>query len=220
MNFGTQARAEWRVLLSAALIGSGIGLAVGATYMAGVITQAGSDYSRSGRIAQAAAGGFSDSVLQGEASPASATSDVATQDGFQVRAAASGRLGSALNRNRELDCLTQAVYFEARGETAEGQLAVAEVILNRVASEEYPDTICDVVTQPSQFSFIRAGKFPSVDTTSATWHMALAIADIATKHLAREVAPNVLWYHASYVAPAWGHRLTRFAQIGTHIFYS
>jgi hypothetical protein len=123
-------------------------------------------------------------------------------------------------QDAEEECLAKAVYFEARGESLEGQLAVAQVVLNRAASGIYPATICDVVTQPAQFSFIRGGKFPPIDASSACWHKALAIADIARKDLAQEIAANVLWYHASYVSPAWGHRLTRVAQIGTHIFYS
>src|SRR5687768_14010949 len=59
----------------------------------------------------------------------------------------------------EQECLAGAVYFEARGEPIEGQLAVAEVVLNRAASGRYPPRICDVVTQPWQFSFIRRGRF-------------------------------------------------------------
>jgi Cell Wall Hydrolase len=117
-------------------------------------------------------------------------------------------------------CLAKAIYFEARGETLEGQLAVAEVVLNRARSGRYPPTICAVVTQPAQFSFIRGGRFPAVDPTSDCWKKALAISEIASKHLATSLAPNVLWYHATYVAPAWGRQKTRAAQIGTHIFYS
>jgi hypothetical protein len=124
------------------------------------------------------------------------------------------------NQTAEELCLAKTVYFEARGESLEGQLAVAEVVLNRKASAEYPDTICDVVTQPAQFSFIRNGKFPRVDVDGDCWHKALAIADIARKRLVAEIGPDVLWYHASYVSPDWGHRLTKVAQIGTHIFYS
>jgi hypothetical protein len=124
------------------------------------------------------------------------------------------------NRDAEQECLVKAIYFEARSESIEGQLAVAEVILNRAASGLYPPSICGVVTQAAQFSFIRAGKFPVPDTNSAAWRQALAIADVARKGLADAVAPNVLWYHATYVAPSWGRRLTRVAQIGTHIFYS
>jgi spore germination cell wall hydrolase CwlJ-like protein len=124
------------------------------------------------------------------------------------------------NRDAEQECLVKAIYFEARSESLEGQLAVAEVILNRAASALYPSTICGVVTQPAQFSFIRAGQFPIPDRSSDGWRRALAIADIARKGLADAVAPNVLWYHATYVAPSWGRRLTRVAQIGTHIFYN
>lgn len=124
------------------------------------------------------------------------------------------------NHDAEQLCLARAVYFEARGESLEGQLAVAQVVRNRAASGRYPSTLCGVVTQPAQFSFIRRGQFPSVNTADPLWRKALAIADIAKKDLAEQIAPNVLWYHASYVAPSWGRRLTRVAQIGTHIFYS
>jgi spore germination cell wall hydrolase CwlJ-like protein len=124
------------------------------------------------------------------------------------------------NQSAEQLCLAKAVYFEARGETEEGQLAVAQVVLNRAASGVYPPTICGVVTQHAQFSFVHDGNMPDPDTSSGCWRKALAIADVAMKHLAPTVATNVLWYHATYVAPAWGRQHVRVAQIGTHIFYS
>jgi hypothetical protein len=125
------------------------------------------------------------------------------------------------NQDAEELCLAKAVYFEARGETLDGQLAVAQVVLNRASSGAYPPTLCGVVTQPAQFSFVRGGRMPPPDTASACWRKALAVADIAMKHLASTiVASNVLWYHASYVAPAWGRQHVRVTQIGTHIFYS
>src|SRR5262249_13224301 len=70
------------------------------------------------------------------------------------------------NRDAEEECLAKAVYFEARGESLEGQLAVAQVIMNRAASGIYPPSICGVVTQPAQFSFIRGGQFPRVNENS------------------------------------------------------
>lgn len=124
------------------------------------------------------------------------------------------------NYGRDLECLANAVYFEARSESLEGQLAVAEVVLNRAASGRYPPTICEVVVQPAQFSFIRRGQFPRADRSSLAWHKAVAIADIARKNMADQVPSSVLWYHADYVSPSWGRRLTRVAQIGTHIFYN
>jgi len=126
------------------------------------------------------------------------------------------------DQDAEQMCLANAVYFEARSEPLEGQLAVAQVVLNRAASGTFPTSVCEVVTQPAQFSFVlRGGKFPSPDKGSACWHRALAIADIARKRaVAGEIASNVLWYHATYVSPSWGRQRTRFAQIGQHIFFS
>ena len=119
----------------------------------------------------------------------------------------------------ELECLAGAVYFEARGEPLEGQLAVAEVVLNRAASGAYPASICEVVKQPAQFSFVQDRLFPPIDESSVAWRTAVAIAHIADEKLANKLASDVLWYHADYVAPGWGRRLARATQIGTHIFY-
>ena len=118
------------------------------------------------------------------------------------------------------DCLAKAVYFEARGESLEGQLAVAEVVLNRAASGIYPSDVCGVITQRAQFSFIRNGAFPTPDRGSSSWQTALAITHVARSGLARVVSSDVLWYHANYVAPRWGRFHTQVARIGAHIFYS
>jgi len=77
-----------------------------------------------------------------------------------------------------------------------------------------------VITQPWQFSFIRKGRFPAPDTGSDAWRRAVAVARIAQGKLAAKLPSNVLWYHADYVAPSWGKRLTRQTKIGLHIFYS
>jgi spore germination cell wall hydrolase CwlJ-like protein len=123
--------------------------------------------------------------------------------------------------DQEQDCLASAVYFEARGEELKGQLAVADVVLNRVRSERYPDTICDVVEQPWQFSFVNAtGRIPAANRSSEAWRNAVAIARIAQAGTARAVDSDVLWYHADYVNPSWGRRLARQDKIGLHIFYS
>ena len=122
--------------------------------------------------------------------------------------------------NREQDCLANAVYFEARGESLEGQLAVAEVVLNRSRSGRYPGTICAVVTQPWQFSFVRRGRIPAANRASEAWQRAVAIARIAETRASRLLPENVLWYHADYVRPSWGRRLARTGKIGAHIFYS
>jgi spore germination cell wall hydrolase CwlJ-like protein len=125
--------------------------------------------------------------------------------------------GSALDE--ELSCIATAVYFEARGEPFDGQLAVAEVVMNRAYSGRYPPSYCAVVKQPWQFSFVRGGRFPPADTSSPAWAYAQAIARIAKQRLADKLPDDVLWYHADYVAPVWGRRLSRVEKIGAHIFY-
>jgi spore germination cell wall hydrolase CwlJ-like protein len=120
----------------------------------------------------------------------------------------------------EQHCLASAIYFEARGESIEGQLAVAEVVLNRTRSGRYPSTICAVVRQPAQFSFVRRGVIPNADPNCDHWRRAIAIARIAEGRATRLLPENVLWYHANYVSPSWGRRLERNRQIGAHIFYS
>lgn len=123
--------------------------------------------------------------------------------------------------NQQQYCLASAIYFEAQGESLEGQLAVAEVVLNRRRSPRYPNTVCAVVRQRGQFSFVRGGRIPRADRRTLAWRRAVAIARIAEEGAApRQVPRDVLWYHARYVQPAWRSRLEREASIGLHIFYS
>jgi spore germination cell wall hydrolase CwlJ-like protein len=122
--------------------------------------------------------------------------------------------------DEQTNCLATAVYFEARGESVEGQLAVARVVMNRAASGRYPPDWCSVVKQPYQFSFVRHGQFPQADTNSDAWRKAEAIAELAASNVVPSVASNVLWYHADYVAPSWRHNLQEVSQIGAHIFYA
>ncbi len=121
--------------------------------------------------------------------------------------------------DEQTNCLATAVYFESRGESVEGQLAVARVVMNRAASGKYPPDWCGVVKQPWQFSFVRNGQFPQADTNCDAWRRAEAVAQLAAANVVPSVEPDVLWYHATYVAPSWGSRLNRAEQIGAHIFY-
>ena len=121
----------------------------------------------------------------------------------------------------QANCIAVAVYHEARGESLEGQMAVAKVIMNRAASGQYPTSWCGVVKQPWQFSFVnpRTGYMPSVDEASASWRKALGVTRLAVANAVTSVPSDCLWYHADYVAPSWGRRLTRVEKIGAHIFY-
>jgi N-acetylmuramoyl-L-alanine amidase len=119
----------------------------------------------------------------------------------------------------EANCVATAVYFESRGEALEGQLAVAHVVMNRAASGRYPSSWCSVVKQPAQFSFVRGGHFPAIDPGCAAWRKAQAITRLAVSNAVPSLSQDVLWYHADYVAPSWGRRLSFVQKIGTHIFY-
>ena len=119
----------------------------------------------------------------------------------------------------EMRCLAGAVYFESRGEPLHGQLAVAQVIINRSESSRFPESYCGVVYQRSQFSFVRGGSMPAVKTGSAAWKRATAIARIAHQGLWDSEAQDSLYFHANYVKPGWANKKTRRVAINTHIFY-
>jgi spore germination cell wall hydrolase CwlJ-like protein len=119
--------------------------------------------------------------------------------------------------DEESDCLARAVYWESKGEPLVGQLAVADVIINRAQSGRFASTICGVVRQRSQFSFVHGGYIPPAPQGSRDWHTAVAIARIARQDLAGDAAPQALFFHARSVHPGW--RLTRVASVGNHVFY-
>ncbi len=118
---------------------------------------------------------------------------------------------------RDAECLAGAVYFESKGEPLAGQLAVAEVILNRTRSGRFPGSVCGVVMQSGQFSFVRGGGFPPIVRSSRGWHEAVAIAKIAQNDEWSSGVGKALFFHAKRVSPGW--RLTRVAALGNHIFY-
>ena len=119
----------------------------------------------------------------------------------------------------DMKCLAEAVYFEARGEPLDGQLAVAEVVINRSQSGLYPADYCSVVTQPAQFSFVRRGVIPKCDTSSPAWARAKAVAQIAHQDLWNSDAKDAMFFHATYVSPRWARAKTALARIDTHVFY-
>lgn len=145
----------------------------------------------------------------------------ATTEPVPANAASLGELVAAMPRDAVLDdqleCLAGAIYFEARGEPLAGQLAVAEVIVNRAASGRFPASYCGVVTQPSQFSFVKRGRIPAAPTQSETYRKAKAIAQIAHRGLWSSEAKDAQFFHATYVSPGWNKKRT--ARIGNHVFY-
>ena len=130
----------------------------------------------------------------------------------------------AADRERALTCLAQAVYYEAAGEGADGQRAVAQVVLNRLRHPGFPSTICGVVYQGGdrttgcQFSFVCDGSMQRVPIPSL-WARSR---QIAAQALAGKVFAGVghaTHYHADYVLPYWADSLDKSVQLGHHIFY-
>jgi spore germination cell wall hydrolase CwlJ-like protein len=230
-------------------MGSGIGLALGAGYMTAGMAQAVSDHHRAVRIAGAAGGGLSETMLQREINrmdPAAARLAKAHDlyaAGLQSETANSndkgafpgrpdlrqpgGRHGSPLEGARSLDCLTEAVYFEARGETPRGQAAVAQVVMNRVANPNFPKTVCGVVFQGAaqsasghgcQFSFACDGAMHH-GLESEAWDRARRIAERALSGVVLADVGAATHFHTLDVRPGWGPQMLRVAQVGLHVFY-
>lgn len=119
--------------------------------------------------------------------------------------------------DEETRCLAGAVYFESKGETLNGQLAVAKVVIARRDSGRFANSLCGVVYQPSQFSFVRGGKMPAIPTSSRSWSEAVAIAQIALNDAWESPVEGALFFHARHVSPGW--RMQRLAAVDNHIFY-
>jgi hypothetical protein len=121
-------------------------------------------------------------------------------------------------------CLSEALYFEARGESVKGQIAVAEVILNRVDDPAYPDSVCGVVNQGTgrkhacQFSYTCDGRAEVVNEQSA-YDRAAKIARLLMDGMPRDLTKGATHYHATRVRPSWSKHLLKTAKIGSHVFY-
>ena len=130
------------------------------------------------------------------------------------------------------ECLALAIYYESRSESMLGQVAVGQVVLNRVKSKHFPNTVCDVVYQARtykngkivlhacQFSFYCDGKPENVDRESKQWLKALIHASIVLSgRIVFDITEGAEFYHAYYVRPSWMSEKTRTVRIDSHIFY-
>ncbi|MBP7240811.1 MAG: cell wall hydrolase [Amaricoccus sp.] len=124
----------------------------------------------------------------------------------------------------QFQCLAEAVYFESRGEPLAGQIGVAEVVLNRVDSPQYPGTVCGVTRQGAgggggcQFSYACDGRSDAMASGVARAR-AEKIARMMLDGRARDITDGATNFHATYVRPGWSRTFTRTAAIGAHIFY-
>ncbi|WP_347829922.1 cell wall hydrolase [Planktomarina temperata] len=145
--------------------------------------------------------------------------------GSQVRY--SGRWLRSLAKptgGKQWACLAEAIYFEARGEPVEGQFAVAEVILNRVDSPKFPNSICKVVRQGTgrkhacQFSYNCDGKLEYIANGSA-YDQTKRVARVSMDRKTRPLTKGATFYHATFVSPSWARSFQHVATIGVHKFY-
>ena len=143
---------------------------------------------------------------------------------FNVGGSTPFQLGNALESSRELECLADAIYYEARGETPSGQAAVAQVVMNRVRHPAFPKSICGVVFQGAvnrtgcQFSFACDGSMRRARDVGA-WARARKIASRTLAGAMPSEVGSATHFHTINVSPGWGPRLLRVAQVGMHIFY-
>ena len=134
------------------------------------------------------------------------------------------RLGSTLDASRDLDCLTQAAYYEARGEGRDGMRAVTQVVLNRVRHAAFPNSVCGVVFQGAgrrtgcQFSFTCDGSMRG-RVNRAAWDRAREVASAALSGAVYAGVGNATHFHTTGVAPGWRNSLVRVGQVGDHLFY-
>ena len=146
-----------------------------------------------------------------EAAPVPAPVDAASLSQLVATTATPSELSN------ELACLAGAIYFEAKGETLVGQLAVGRVIVARAKSGRFPGSYCGVVYQRSQFSFIQGHGMPAINKAGRAWTEAARIARIAHEGSWKSPVEGALFFHAARVSPNW--HLTRLARIDNHVFY-
>ena len=232
MQKQTQARAHARALVGAVAIGSTLSLALGGAYLAGGAGRAqAADLSVELQAASLEAFTDNSPAGPGQGPAFAAALKQGHQNGLQpaglhkasldLAPAAKPLAGLALT-GRDLDCLTTAVYYEARGEGAAGQAAVAQVVLNRVRHPAFPKTVCGVVFQGSkgrgcQFSFACNGAMHA-RKNGAAWERARQVATRAMNGSLLTAVGNATHFHATRVAPGW-RGLVRVAQVGAHVFY-
>ena len=130
-------------------------------------------------------------------------------------------------RNVDLNCLAKNVYHEARGEPVDGQLAVAEVTLNRVAADGFPDSVCAVVMEqrwdPRRQRNVGMFSWTEIDGLEPpqgdAWHRSISIAAKAYDGKHDPLVAGALYYHADSIEPPWASSLERVGKIGRHVFY-
>ena len=217
MSIEFPARVNTRALGGAVLTGAGLSLVLVASYLAGGAAKTALAKSHTVRVATAQAASVTASAAHPQLTPIPASMQVPTA---LPDTAADVRVAKGQGA---LDCMTDAVYYEARGESDRGQAAVAQVVLNRVRRAGFPKSVCGVVFQGAaehscQFSFACDGAMDQPRETIA-WKRARAVAQRALDGRVMEEVGDATNFHVARLGQIWGAGLVKVAQVGAHVFY-
>ncbi len=209
MFLSLRTRARTRALIGVTVSGLGLGAVVGCAGLAALNARAAAGAPAASRLADAAKMGYSGRAMQPLPPP---------PDPAPIASA------PAAKASGDLDCLSAAVYYEARGEVAAGQAAVAQVVLNRVGRAAFPKTVCGVVYQGAgarvcQFSFVCDGAMRR-PLEPAAWARARLVAERALGGQQGSIVGKATSFHAVRLGGLWGPGMIQVAQIGGHSFYS
>lgn len=146
--------------------------------------------------------------------------------GVSLSAQAGSKAGLDERLTRDVHCLAQNIYHEARGEPMAGKLAVGHVVLNRMADSRFPRLACSVIKQGGekrryrcQFSWWCDGRSDRARNREA-WQESMVLAVLIRAGVTKDPTDGALWYHASYVNPSWARAMKLNVKIGKHIFYA
>ena len=208
------ARVNTRALSGALLAGAGLGLVLAVAYLAGGAAR---------NATRVAAVGPMTSAPSQVASLRPGVTPTPAALRFSLPRPAAPVEAAVARGKGALDCLTDAVYYEARGESDRGQAAVAQVVLNRVRRAGFPKSVCGVVFQGAavhacQFSFVCDGAM-SQGRETAAWRRARSVARRALDGVVMEEVGDATNFHVARLGQIWGSGLVKVAQVGAHVFY-
>lgn len=203
-----------------------MGLGLGAAFLIFGMAGHAADHAYAAQLTDAAAHGYKASHLETEGRGLRAGLEQYGFPGALDAVLAPVRVDKdrkTARRPADLECLTTAVYYEARGESARGQAAVAQVVLNRVKHKAFPKSVCAVVYQGAgragcQFSFACDGSMRKRRELLA-WNRARDVAARALAGAARADIGTATHFHTTAVSPIWAPQMLRVANVGAHVFY-
>lgn len=145
---------------------------------------------------------------------------MAKKDPFEISEIHKKWIPDSMLRDRQVICLARNIWFESRGEPAEGQLAVGLVTLNRVETNGWPRTVCEVVYEPGQFTWTQQSGLRNARPSGEQWQQIVQLAAtlMHRRDLFDDVTDGATYFHATYIKPGWA-RMQKTAVLGAHVFY-